>query len=482
MNETSNFGISYITHNKMSSKEDEAVEETQWNCMEDWLLSMDKMLESIQMPPTDVPAFNKSSSQKFDAESNAKRRGSYFSDADSDRDLVFAFCTSENVNILTDVFDRLRKLAQNRPEVFLKHQNDAVQRVRSLWEQDHKEKKSRNRFKSAGDMFAFATSGFKTGRGLQSENVGATLKLDSAVLNFDSKQIGETCEGTIQLFSKSITKCSFNVNHVPSGVSMDSYNITVSPQSGAKISVDSPCEISVKCRIDTSNTVLRELLVLEFDRSSDASVRRTIKRLGAFVSMSTGKAVFGVPYNDLKLNDKTGVPQVLELCKSELFKSGGVDVVGIFRKAAEKQRMDIMKVEMNRSTYKPMAPHADVNCMANLIKIWFREMSSPILSMSSSEDVLKLESADQCVALCKRIQEPNRTLLLWCVDMFVSVARNADKNKMNAKNCAIVMAPNFVGRDKTDPTSGGMKAIMMLQKAVFFLGKLIECRLKGMDI
>ena len=90
--------------------------------------------------------------------------------------------------------------------------------------------------------------------------------------------------------------------------------------------------------------------------------------------------------------------------------------------------------------------------------------------MESSKFVLKLGYTDDCVALSKRIQEPNRTLLLWCVDMFVSIVQNEPVNKMNAKNCAIVMAPNLVGKDKTDPTSGGMKAIMMLQKAVFFLG------------
>ena len=170
------------------------------------------------------------------------------------------------------------------------------------------------------------------------------------------------------------------------------------------------------------------------------------------------------------------------MCKSELFKSGGVNVVGIFRKAAEKHRMDEMKIEMNNGTYKPKAPDADVNCMANLIKIWFREMSDPILSQDSSKYLLQLESTENCVALSRRIQEPNRTLLLWCVDMFVSIVQNESVNKMNAKNCAIVMAPNLVGRDKTDPTFGGMKAIMLLQKAVFFLGELIKCRIKGIDI
>ena len=283
--------------------------------------------------------------------------------------------------------------------------------------------------------------------------------------------------GKIRLSSKSIKKCSFNVNHIPSKVD-GIYDLTVSTDSGVKISVDSACEICVKCRIDSSNTELNELLVLEFNRSSEASSsKRTIKRLAALVSMRTGKAVFGVPYKDLELCEKSGIPKVLEMCKSELFKSGGADVVGIFRKAAEKHRMDEMKIEMNNGTYKLKAPHADVNCMANLIKIWFREMSNPILSMESSKFVLKLESTDDCVALSKRIQEPNRTLLLWCVDMFVSIVQNEPVNKMNAKNCAIVMAPNLVGKDKTDPTSGGMKAIMMLQKAVFFLGELIKRRL-----
>ena len=289
-------------------------EEDNWNSTEDWLLSMNNMLDTIPMPPTDVPAFG--SSQNLSESKNVKKRraSSYFSESDTDRDLVFAFCTHENVNVLTDIFDRLRKLAKNQPQVFLKHQIDAIETVKSMWEKDHSEETQNvgrgigSRLKSAGDMLAFAASGFKKTKGLQSENVGATLKLDSAVLSFDRRQIGECCEGKIRLYSKSIQKCSFNVNHIPSEVDSASYHLTVSPDSGVKISVDSPCEICVKCRIDRSNTELNELLVLEFHRSSEASSsKRTIKRLGALVSMSTGRAVFGVPYKDLELCEKSGV-------------------------------------------------------------------------------------------------------------------------------------------------------------------------------
>ena len=300
----------------MTSKDDD-VEES-WNSTEDWLLSMNNILDTIPMPPTDVPAFG--SSQKFSesgkSSTKRRRRSSYFSESDTDRDLVFAFCTHENVNVLTDIFDRLRKLAINQPQVFLKHQIDAVERVKSMWEKDHSEAEKHNigrgigsRLKSAGDMLVgFAASGFKMTGGLQSENVGATLKLDSAVLSFDRRQIGECCEGKIRLSSKSIKKCSFNVNHIPSQVDTESYHLTVSPDSGVKISVDSACEICVKCRIDSSNTELNELLVLEFNRSSEASSsKRTIKRLAALVSMRTGKAVFGVPYKDLELCEKSGV-------------------------------------------------------------------------------------------------------------------------------------------------------------------------------
>ena len=306
----------------MSSKDD--VEEESWNSTEDWLLSMNNMLDTIPMPPTDVPAFG--SSQKFSEskKSSTKRRtSSYFSESDTDRDLVFAFCTHENVNVLTDIFDRLRKLAINQPQVFLKHQIDAVERVKSMWEKDHSEAEKHNigrgigsRLKSAGDMLVgFAASGFKKTGGLQSENVGATLKLDSAVLSFDRRQIGECCEGKIRLSSKSIKKCSFNVNHIPSKVDTASYDLTVSPDSGVKISVDSACEICVKCRIDSSNTELNELLVLEFNRSSEASSsKRTIKRLAALVSMRTGKAVFGVPYKDLELCEKSGVRVCVCVC------------------------------------------------------------------------------------------------------------------------------------------------------------------------
>ena len=65
------------------------------------------------------------------------------------------------------------------------------------------------------------------------------------------------------------------------------------------------------------------------------------------------------------------IPAVLVMMRKYLVKHGGMDVVGIFRLAPEKDECDRVKKEINSGCFEGCK---DVNVMSNLIKVWFREM------------------------------------------------------------------------------------------------------------
>lgn len=432
---------------------------------------MEDLAKTIPMPPDEIPSFRgKGHSKKLtnSTTTTKEERNVWSLQSSARKDLIFTFCTHENVNVVSDILDNVRHFISNNPKQFKAQQQGAIQAVKDTWEKEHSGY-------STGDVLAFATGGLVQRSVI--DQVGATINITNTVLDFGSNEIGTEKSSKIHLTFGGAGELKITVNHIPSSTPRDAYDIVLS-HSHVTLSRTNAVEVEVRCCIRRSDVNLREMIVFEIDRSGNeySGNARSINRLCALVTMSTGSAVFGVPIDDLELDTVTGIPKVLNMLKDELFNSGGCRSEGIFRCAAEKNQLDILKEELNARKYVRVAPKADVNCMANLIKIWFREMPSPILSAVNVNDILQVDSIERCVELIKGMKEPHKTLLVWCLDMLVDVVLESKTNFMSPKNCAIVMAPNFIASAKNE-TSGGMKSIMLLQKAVLFTTYAIQHRL-----
>lgn len=81
--------------------------------------------------------------------------------------------------------------------------------------------------------------------------------------------------------------------------------------------------------------------------------------------------------------------------------------------------------------------------MAGLIKAWFRELPSGVLDGLSPEEVLQCNTEDKSVELVKQLQPTETALLNWAIDLMADVVEQEDSNKMNARNIAMVFAPNM---------------------------------------
>lgn len=85
----------------------------------------------------------------------------------------------------------------------------------------------------------------------------------------------------------------------------------------------------------------------------------------------------------------------------------------------------------------------DIHCLAGLIKAWFRELPSGILDGLSPEQVLQCGTEEDSVALIKQLRPTEAALLSWAVDLMADVVEEEEFNKMNARNIAMVFAPNM---------------------------------------
>lgn len=85
----------------------------------------------------------------------------------------------------------------------------------------------------------------------------------------------------------------------------------------------------------------------------------------------------------------------------------------------------------------------DVHCLAGLIKAWFRELPSGVLDGLSPEQVLQCNTEEESIELVKQLKPTESALLSWAIDLMADVVQEEEHNKMNARNIAMVFAPNM---------------------------------------
>lgn len=113
---------------------------------------------------------------------------------------------------------------------------------------------------------------------------------------------------------------------------------------------------------------------------------------------------------------------------------------GIFRINPENSQEEHVRDQLN----KGIVPNdIDVHCLAGLIKAWFRELPAGVLDGLSPDQVLRCNTEEDSVELVKQLKPTEAALLNWAVDLMADVVEEEDCNKMNARNIAMVFAPNM---------------------------------------
>lgn len=77
------------------------------------------------------------------------------------------------------------------------------------------------------------------------------------------------------------------------------------------------------------------------------------------------------------------------------------------------------------------------------LQAWFRELPQGVLDELTPEQVLECHTEKETVALVKLLPPTQKALLDWAVNLMADVVQEEDINKMNARNIAMVFAPNM---------------------------------------
>ena len=166
--------------------------------------------------------------------------------------------------------------------------------------------------------------------------------------------------------------------------------------------------------------------------------------------------------------------------QNHLVNNAGISVVGIFRLAPSRTDCLWAKQQINEGEFNGCA---DVNIIANLIKVFFRELPVALLDAFDDEEVCRVAEmtpGESVMTLAKAVVtkppggKVRHSLLLWLLDLMSEVVQNSAVNKMTAKNIATVISPNLFTIDTADPTA----AVTMSRKVADFCEVLLKSRLR----
>jgi hypothetical protein len=169
------------------------------------------------------------------------------------------------------------------------------------------------------------------------------------------------------------------------------------------------------------------------------------------------------------------IPPILPFLKQILLEKGGLNQIGIFRLAPEAFEVQNIKAELNNGTYKDCD---DVNVIAHLIKVWFRELPVSLLDYVKDKNKF-LNCADTPAAvgafIAAEYEEPQLSLWYWLLDLCADIADLQDVNKMGIPNVAIVFSPNLY--TPPDASKSGADAMRLCKRYTTFVEKAILWRI-----
>eukprot|EP01118_Nematostelium_gracile_P015880 TRINITY_DN644_c0_g1_i1.p1 TRINITY_DN644_c0_g1~~TRINITY_DN644_c0_g1_i1.p1 ORF type:complete len:458 (-),score=91.37 TRINITY_DN644_c0_g1_i1:1725-3098(-) len=235
------------------------------------------------------------------------------------------------------------------------------------------------------------------------------------------------------------------------------FTLVFDPSSG-KLPKGKQQRVKVKAIIQTLNNsdVKVKLQTPKADLISELTVQIKCK-----------KSVFGTDPSTLActLDEGLMVPSALVDLKRCLVKYEGMKKEGIFRLSGDQNVVLRLKRDIERHQ---TIDTNDVFTVAHLIKVYFRDLPSPLFQNIPKEDIFD-DSVDHAVAIAEGMEEPKKSLLFWLVKLLQGVMVYQNSNRMSAENLAIVLAPNLYRVSDESPLEG----LILAQKAARFFSAIM---------
>lgn len=178
-------------------------------------------------------------------------------------------------------------------------------------------------------------------------------------------------------------------------------------------------------------------------------------------------ALFGVSVTDASYKTNRMVPTFLTYIVSLLRPAMAAE--GIFRLPGSQNVINDLKARYSEGE-EPDLANSDVPTLASLLKVYFRELATPIVPHSEVYKYFEAAGiSDQAKfsaelkALVAKLDDPSRITLTYIIKFFKDVGALSAQNKMEPANLSIATAPSLLrvpaGKDELTAATQGLRVV-----------------------
>ena len=235
--------------------------------------------------------------------------------------------------------------------------------------------------------------------------------------------------------------------------------------------------------VDSADSNVSAIAALTFMRFEtrhflDQSMITDSKKLLARIpeEVAHGTACFSCTLYEMLWNQRATypnlpIPYVLYYIIKQLQDRNANSTNGIFKVLGNKGVTNDILVEVN--TKMEAISRGDVNVLANLLKIWLKELPNPIVPIEMNDDFIRAAKQNRFRTFIEKLPQVHRLTLLYIIGFLQDVYSHADENKMEKSELATIFGPcivNPVRVARDDP-----KQIQYLTElSVAFISKMID--------
>uniref|UniRef100_A0A8C4NI15 Active breakpoint cluster region-related protein n=1 Tax=Eptatretus burgeri TaxID=7764 RepID=A0A8C4NI15_EPTBU len=174
--------------------------------------------------------------------------------------------------------------------------------------------------------------------------------------------------------------------------------------------------------------------------------------------------VFGVKIAVVTKRERSQIPYIVRQCVEEIERRG-IEEVGIYRVSGVATDIQTLKAafDNNNKDVVMILSEMDVNAIAGVLKLYFRELPEPLLTNEKYQSFIEASALSDPVAketcmlqMLESLPETSHTTFLYVLTHLRRVAEKKAVNKMTLHNIATVFGPTLLRPSEKDgdPCSG----------------------------
>jgi len=148
------------------------------------------------------------------------------------------------------------------------------------------------------------------------------------------------------------------------------------------------------------------------------------------------------------------VPEIIVRMCHAIREAGGFSSKGIFRIAAQREHITAARARIEAGNWTvPAAEASDPHTPADVLKVWLRELLTPVVPVALYDQALKAcDSEADCLALVERELPPvHYATLDYLLTFLAELSLHERDTSMGSDNLAIVFSQDLLRTEEKDP-------------------------------